>query len=344
MSAPRVLAVDGGNSKTDLALAGADGGLLALVRGPSSSPHAVGLDHSIELLEGMLAEAMSAAGIDDGDAPVADAARIQLAGADQPDEEEQLQRAVEQRGWATHVSTGNDTFAVLRAGTDRGWGVAVVCGAGTNCVGVAPDGRSWRFPALGAITGDWGGGSDVGLAALGAAARSADGRGPVTVLERSVPEHFGLASPLEVARSLHLDRLPYPRLAELTAVVFGAVDDDPVAAAIVARLADEITAFARAAIERLELQEAEFEVVLGGGVVRRSPHRLLVRVRDALAEVAPNAHVRVADAPPIAGAALLALDDLDAPHEAKARLRAEMTAADRDRPFARTNGSEDRNG
>ena len=50
--------------------------------------------------------------------------------------------------------------------------------SGINCVGVAPDGRHLRFPALGAITGDWGGGYDVGLAAVFAGARSEDGRGP----------------------------------------------------------------------------------------------------------------------------------------------------------------------
>ena len=99
---------------------------------------------------------------------------------------------VEQRGWARRVHVGNDTFAVLRAGTERGWGVAVTCGAGINCVGVAPDGRHARFPALGAITGDWGGGYDLGLAAVSAAARSEDGRGPRTSLEHAVPAHFGL--------------------------------------------------------------------------------------------------------------------------------------------------------
>ena len=328
MSSPRVLAVDGGNSKTDLALASADGELLALVRGPSSSPHALGLERSMELLDVLLAEAVSKAGIDDGVRPVAEVARIQLAGADQPDEEQQLQHAVEERGWANAVATGNDTFAVLRAGTDRGWGVAVVCGAGTNCVGVAPDGRCWRFPALGPITGDWGGGSEIGLAALGAAARSADGRGPATLLERTVPEHFGLGSPLEVARAIHLNRLPYQRLAELTELVFGAVGADPVAAAILDRLASEITAFARAAIERLELQGEAFEVVLGGGVMRRSPRRLMASVTDALVAVAPRARVLVAAAPPIAGAALLALDDLNARDQAKARLRSEIARAD----------------
>jgi N-acetylglucosamine kinase-like BadF-type ATPase len=335
----RVLAVDGGNSKTDVALGDANGNLLALVRGPSSSPHRLGLDGSLELLATLLEQAMSEAGITRSDGPAAEVARVQLAGADQPDEEEQLQQAVEDCRWATRVSTGNDTFAVLRAGTERGWGVAVVCGSGINCVGVAADGRSWRFPALGPITGDWGGGSDVGLAALGAAARSADGRGPTTVLERWVPEHFGLGSPLDVARAIHLDQMPYPRLEELAPVVFSAADDDAVAAGILDRLADEISAFAAVAIERLELTGEEFEVVLGGGLVRRGPGRLVGAVRRQVAAVAPGAHVLVADAPPIAGAALLALDDLAASAEAKARLRRELVEADRQLVGGRWNGS-----
>ena len=101
-----------------------------------------------------------------------------LAGVDFPSEEQSLREALEERRIAGHVVVGNDTLALLRAGTERGWGVAVVCGAGINCVGVAPDGRHVRFPALGAITGDWGGGYDVGAAALFAAARCEDGRGP----------------------------------------------------------------------------------------------------------------------------------------------------------------------
>ena len=56
-----------------------------------------------------------------------------------------------------------------------------------NCVGVGPDGRHVRFPALGQISGDaMDGGAAVGLAAVAAAARSEDGRGPMTELERLV--------------------------------------------------------------------------------------------------------------------------------------------------------------
>ena len=58
MSDRIVLAVDGGNSKTDLALVRADGALLAHVRGPLSSPHHLGLEASVALLQQLLDEAL----------------------------------------------------------------------------------------------------------------------------------------------------------------------------------------------------------------------------------------------------------------------------------------------
>src|SRR5207302_6650225 len=142
----------------------------------------------------------------------------------------------------------SDMPALLRAGTDRGWGIAVVCGGGINCLGRAPGGRGSnprevRFPSLGTISGDWGGGRDIGLAALAAAARSADGRGPRTVLETAVPAHYGLSEPLEVARAVHFGQMPEVRLRELAPVVLAVSDDDSVAAGIVRRLADEVIAF-----------------------------------------------------------------------------------------------------
>src|ERR671937_837529 len=63
MSAPLVLAVDGGNSKTDLALVRADGEALALVRGPQSSPHHLGVDGCVRVLEQLLADALREAGL-----------------------------------------------------------------------------------------------------------------------------------------------------------------------------------------------------------------------------------------------------------------------------------------
>ena len=321
MTVPVILAVDGGNSKTDLALVRADGSLLSLVRGPGSSPHHLGLEGGLTVLGSLLAEAARDLAL-----PVA-AAELLMAGVDFPVEEEALREAVLARGWAERVTVRNDTFAVLRAGTDRGWGVAVVCGAGINCVGVAPDGRHARFPALGAITGDWGGGQDVGLAAVFAAARSEDGRGPRTSLEQAVPAHFGLETPSELAEAIHMGRIPQARVVELPPIVLAEAASDPVAAEIVARLADEVVAMARAALTRLGLTREPLEVVLGGGVLQAEDSRLLRAVEEGLQELGPGLTIRLAESPPVVGAALLGLDELGADGEASARVRSELGAA-----------------
>ena len=220
-----VLAVDGGNAKTDLALVQASGRVLALVRGGRSSPHYVGLNGCIKVLEQLRAEAMSRAGLASDRRERVDAAALLVAGADLPEELEALRARIKVLDWSERLLVDNDTLALLRSGSDRGWGVAVVCGSGINCIGIGPDGRQLRFPSLGEITGDWGGGSDVGLAAVMAAARSADGRGPQTALEAIVPAHFGLAEPFELARALHLHEIPDERLRELAPLVFAAAED-----------------------------------------------------------------------------------------------------------------------
>ena len=175
-----------------------DGAVLGVARGPLSHPHHIGVKASADVIDGLAAEV---------GAP-ADLAVILLAGLDFPDEEEVYEAEAASRGWAAETVVGNDTFAVLRAGTERSWGVAVTCGHGINCVGVAPDGRHLRFPSLGEISGDWGGGGDIGLAALWSAARSEDGRGPRTSLEQLVPAHYGVATPAQLSLAWLLHRSP----------------------------------------------------------------------------------------------------------------------------------------
>jgi N-acetylglucosamine kinase-like BadF-type ATPase len=326
MNSAAVVAVDGGNSKTDVALVNADGSVLALVRGPLSSPQHLGVDGALAVVEGLLMEAEREAELGD-DAGRAQVATLLMAGVDFPAEEDAVRNAVEKRGWAQSVHVGNDTFAVLRAGTERGWGVAVTCGAGINCVGVAPDGRQARFPALGAITGDWGGGYDLGLAAVSAAARSEDGRGPRTTLERAVPAHFDLTTPSELAEGIHTGRIEQRRVIELAPLVLAEATDDAVAAEIVQHLVSEVIALARVALTRLDLTQEPVEVLLGGGVLQDVDGDLLAAIDSGLRDAAPNITVRPTASAAIVGAALLGLDELEAGAEAQARLRRELGAA-----------------
>ena len=322
-----VVAVDGGGVKTDLALLDSSGTLLSLVRGGSSQAYYLGVEGCVDVLESLLATAVADAGLGRLERPFAATAQLLLAGMDLPEDLSALTVAMEQLHWSDRLVLGNDTEALLRAGTDRGWGIAVVCGTGINCLGLASDGREARFLSFGPESGDWGGGRDVGLAALAAAVRAADGRGPRTRLEEAVPAYFGLGDSLEVARAFHVGEIPPIRLGELAPVVLAVCDEDTVAAEIVHRLTGEVVAFAVAALRRLELTADDPDVVLGGSLLRAVSPRTVEAIASGVQRVAPNARVVVSPSEPIVGAALLGLDALGADTLARARARTELDAA-----------------
>ena len=374
-----VLAIDGGNSKTDVALVAADGTLLASARGPGSNAHIIGLGQAMAVIgQVAMAAARQAALAADG-APVADGAQIAehvsacLAGADLAEDEERLGAALRAQGWALTCSVVNDTFAILRAGLVPGlaeaaggpargavvdsaagaagaagrdmpstagrdgllrrdgqvrhWGVAVTCGAGINCVAVAPDGREARFPALGEITGDWGGGEGLGREALWWAVRDEDGRGPQTMLREAVAAHFGMPTASDVGIGIHYGKIPADELLGLAPVLLRTAGrGDEVARKVVARLADEIVAMAVAMIRRLGLTGQAVPVILGGGLLTARDPMLTDGIAAGLAARAPGAFLHIVDVPAVAGAALLGLDHVGAPVSAEERLRAAYLA------------------
>ena len=320
-----VLAVDGGNSKTDVVLVDSDGTPRSHVRGPGSSPHHLGVTGAVDLLDELVLKAAAQAGLPPRH-PVAELAEVYLAGVDFPVEQETVGAAVRARGWARESVVDNDTFALLRAGTDAPDSVAVVCGAGINCVAVSRDGRHARFASLGRISGDWGGGFELGDEALFHAARAADGRGPDTALATLVPEHFGLPDVPAVYEAIHFGRLEHRRLIELAPAVLSASrSGDAVARGVVAHLAEEVVAMARAALTRLGMLDVPTVVVLGGGVLTSRDTILLDEIDTRLAAVAPRARTVVTEVSPVVGAALLGLDRLGVADAAKQVLRSALS-------------------
>jgi N-acetylglucosamine kinase-like BadF-type ATPase len=319
---PAVLAIDGGNSKTDVALVSPDGMVLASLRGPGANQEEHGIDGAMRILGGLVRDVAAQAGLPrDGDL-IARHTSACLAGCDLPSEEEQLTTALRAQGWSQSAIAMNDTFAVLRAGlpddavrpgdpvTPRA-GVAVTCGAGINCVAVAPDGRIARYLALGTLTGDWGAGSGLARAVMWHAMRAEDGRGRPTALGPGVAAHFGLATISDVAIAVHQGRLAEDELITLVPVLFDlAASGDEVARGLVIRQAEEVCAMAVAAMRRLSLQSAGTTVVLGGGLLQAGDPLLSSALHTAFAAQAPGADIRIADVPPVTGAALLGLDHL----------------------------------
>jgi N-acetylglucosamine kinase-like BadF-type ATPase len=326
---PAVLAIDVGNSKTDVALIGADGAVLGAIRGPTASHQAVGPERGFATLVSLVERVCSQAGLDPAARPAAQLAAYCAAGVDLPSDERLLTTELRRTGLAAADLVVNDCYGGLRAGTNRTWGVCVISGSGINCLGVSPDGRVARFDALGDVSGDWGGGGGVGLAGLAAAVRSQDGRGPATILERTVPAHFGVARARSLSVAMYRGRIAYDRHVEIAPLVFAAAArGDAVARGIVDRLADEVVAWAGAAIRRLKMQRLDPHVVLAGGMFRAEDPPFYERIGAGIAAAAPAAQVCRLTAPPIVGAALLGFDRLHGtptPPDLEERLRAGLT-------------------
>lgn len=342
------LAIDAGNSKTDVAVVSAGGDVLGSARGGGFQPPSVGVGTAVDALAQTVGRALAEAGAEllpepagapeaAAGAPAAPAARPPvahvsacLANADLPREERELTAALAARGWGRTTHVANDTFAILRAGLpDDGsveHGVAVVCGAGINCMGQDGHGTTHRFPALGRLSGDFGGGGDLSSEAIWHAARAEDGRGEPTQLARALPGHFGLPSMYALIEALHMGDLPRTRKHEITPLLFTVASaGDPVARALVHRQAEEIVSMVSVTLTRLGLLETATPVFLGGSVAAARHPLLHDHLTRELAAVAPKATPQVVIAPPVLGSALFGLDRAGAPPSAHAKLRAYYT-------------------
>ncbi|MDN4597841.1 BadF/BadG/BcrA/BcrD ATPase family protein [Leifsonia virtsii] len=227
------VAIDGGNSKTEVVvLAEVPGGALeergrAIGPGSGAGPQAV-----VAAVSTVLAEQK------------VDPARVvrvsaAIAGLDLPGDEVGHRDALAGLFRNARIDVAGDAVAVLDAGAGLGHALAIVSGAGLNAVARGPKGLA-TVPALGWVSGDWGGGDELGREAVRAAARAEDGRGPATRLLELVLAATSASDAVDLARRIR-DGVVSPRQvgALATVVARAAADGDAVAADLIARAARE---------------------------------------------------------------------------------------------------------
>jgi len=320
-----VVAVDGGGSKTDIAVLSTGGRALARIRRGAFAEHVIGRRKTIKRLDTEI-QAMLA---DIGNPSIVSAS-VCFSDIDFPFEVATCTKQLRECDWGKQqLFVDNDTFALLRAGTDEPTAVAVVCGTGMNCVGRTGDGKVARFAAIGDVSGDWGGGYGLGIEAIWHSARAADGRGPATMLEQLVLNQLRQATMTDLIIAFHTGKIAWRRVPSLAPLVFeAAVAGDEVALGLVDHQAEEIVDFTTAALNRLGIMGQKCPVVLGGGVIAARHQCLLQGVDAKLADRAPGTYAVIVSDPPIVGAALLAFDALGVDASVQAIVRSEMALAD----------------
>lgn len=238
------VAIDGGNSKTEVVvLAGAAGGALdevarAIGPGSGAGPHAVA---------SAVGSVLSERRIDPARVARVSAA---VAGLDLPGDEIGHRNALALLFPNARIEVAGDAVAVLDAGAGLGHALAIVSGAGLNAVARGPKGLA-TVPALGWVSGDWGGGHELGREAVRAAARAEDGRGPSTLLRDLVLAETGAADTVDLARSIRDGSVSSRQVGALATVVArAAAEGDTVAGELIARAASEAVRMAGVVIRR----------------------------------------------------------------------------------------------
>jgi len=334
-----LLGVDGGNSKTLAAVADETGTIRGIGRAGPSNHQGIGLPPAMEQVRLAATGALDAVGI--GPADVS-AVSFCLAGADLPQDFDMLVPALESLALANRVSLWNDSIAILRSGTDSRDAVAIGWGAGTNGVGRNAAGSVYRLPALGWISGDWGGGGELAREAIRLVARAHDGREEPTLLTDLVLRALGVTDVDEmIARLYNASEVDFDSedgtewetdrswlKVHLAPLVFqAAARGDSVACQLVERCGEEVATTATALLRNLGIAHCPADIVLGGSIFKAEGTLFLDTIRRQLAAQAPRARIVLPDVEPVVGAVFCSLDMLEIEVDRRIRRRARESYA-----------------
>jgi N-acetylglucosamine kinase-like BadF-type ATPase len=233
-----------------------------------------------------------------------------LGGVDWPSDLDRLEPVITSLGLPGRSQVLNDSFIALRAGTDLPMGVVIVAGSGTTVAGRNPSGETYRTLGQGPpLFDDWGSASDVAERAVQAVARAYSGRGPQTILSERLCEIAGADDVAHLLEGLSRDLIPVPAAAPVVLAEAEAGDD--AARQIVLDAGTALGTSAAVAIDRLHMEEENFDVVLAGGLFRGRSQMLWDLIHNHVHAAAPEARLNALDSPPVVGAGLLAMESVN---------------------------------
>jgi N-acetylglucosamine kinase-like BadF-type ATPase len=306
MSAPFVVGVDGGNTKTLALAATMSGEIIGVGLGACSDVYgASSSDAALHEIEKAVRQALDGAGVA-AETPAATA--FCLAGADWPEDHELYRASLETRlGWSSPPLVVNDAFGGLWAGTPAGIGVSISCGTWGAIGARSSSGDVWHSSFWMEPSGA------AGLArdAFSAVYRAALGLGEPTALTDDLLAHYAAPNPESLLHAFtkRAERPGVQTIARAAAVLLdAAARGDAVARGIVRRHGALLAEYATAGARIVGLLGTDFPIVLTGGVLTHHDTLLRDSIIESLAANTPEAEPIVATLPPAAGAALIALD------------------------------------
>ncbi|HEY7294177.1 MAG TPA: BadF/BadG/BcrA/BcrD ATPase family protein [Dehalococcoidia bacterium] len=258
----RLLALDGGGSKTVCLLADERGRVLGWGRGGPSNLSFVSAEAAGSAISTAIGAALTRAGLAGGCEPA-----IDVAACSGPVRPAFMAEAVCRAVRPAAYRFAGEAEACL-AGAGAAFGAVVLAGTGCFEYARGRDGSEHRCDGWGSLFGDEGSAYDIARRALLAVARMEDRRGPPTALREAVLKHFGAGTLRAASRRIYGESLPRDEIARLAPLVARLADEDEVARGILEEAAQALAHGVLTCIAATGLSGARFTLALCGGVFR----------------------------------------------------------------------------
>ena len=313
--------IDGGGTRTRLALVQADGTILGCAEGGCCSFVELGVPGATEAFRSLWQAAWAKV----GQSPrPADALFIGSGSILSESDEKTCESIAVSAGLACGgaVRARNDAWSALAGGLRGQPGILLIAGTGCACLGRNPAGQTWRAAGWGHLLHDGGSAYALGLGAIIAATREADRRGPATSLTPIVMRTLELRDMTDIYRRMHHDGVSRALVASLApAVIEAATAGDAVSRELLESGATDLVEAVVTVARQLRLHSPL--LALTGGLIENAPpyRRLFL---DRLATALPGFALATDGLDPVWGSVLLAHEQLTgspAPAEFLARIK-----------------------
>lgn len=307
-----VIGVDGGSTKTHLALFDTDGRLCDIRNWGPLNPEAIGGYEALEREFGQLvAEALDANGVTTEQIAYA---VIGTAGVDSRWQHQIISDIVRRQG-LRRFSLFNDAYLGVYAGTPAGVGICTISGTGCTIAGIDPAGEMLQIGGLGDMSADMGGSSILGMCVITSVYASQFRKGRPTLLTDMLYQKLGIENKRELAEELPKMAQELALISDYNHLLFEAAEQgDEVSIGLLCDSAENYARGIHCMVDELHLRgEDPLYIVLAGSVFVKEESPFLIKtLKDSIAARLPELPVSytLLDRPPVAGAVIKALQTL----------------------------------
>lgn len=300
------LGVDGGGTKTNIALMNEAREVIAEGSGGPSNPLRVGVETAVNNITKAVDAACDAKDLSRGDIV---AATLGLAGVRRQDIRERVRESFVSRFRIRKTAVTTDADIALYGTTLGKAGLVVIAGTGSICLGVNDEGEKAIAGGWGPIAGDEGGGRGIAEQALHSIAKASDGRGPRTKLSERAAEYFRASNPENLIVAIYAPQMDNSRIAGFArCVVETAREGDKVALQIIKDAGRELGTAAVAVLKRLDLDDDKVPIGCVGSIFQAG-ELLTEPMSHVIRAEAPEAFLAQPKMPPAHAASLMAMEN-----------------------------------